>query len=152
VADLIIAGIGNPYRRDDAAGWAVIEALEKKVTIPLQKTRGDIGELLELFSRYGTVYLIDASLSKKTGSWQRIDALQEELPLDNPQTSTHDLSVSEAISLAKNLDQLPAKLIVYAIAGDQFHIGQGLSPLVGQAVDKVAEALLNEEDICMNLA
>lgn len=151
MADLIIIGIGNPYRGDDAAGWAVIDALEKKVALPLQKSRGDIAELLDLFGKYRTVYLIDASYSQNNGSWQRIDALKDPLPEENPQTSTHGLGAAQAISLAKNLDQLPAKLIVYAMGSNRFAIGDALSKPVSDAVEKVTEALLKEKDICTNL-
>lgn len=155
MADVVIVGIGNPYRGDDGAGWAVVDTLEGRVntSIHLNKQRGDIGELLDIFSRYTKVYLVDASFSESSiGAWERIDAHRQSLPPENSQTSTHGLSVSQAIAFAKNLDLLPSKLIIYAIAGDNFNLSDTLSPGVAQAVDKVTEALLHEEDIysCTN--
>lgn len=154
MADIIIVGIGNPYRGDDAAGWAVVDGLKEKLKsgIELMKQRGDIAELIDLFSRYKSVYLVDACNSQLAGSWQRIDVHQQTIPIENPQTSTHGFSISQAISLAKNLDQLPNKLILYAIYGDHYSVSDTLSPSVARSVDGVINAILNEEEIqsCMN--
>lgn len=154
MADIIVVGIGNPYREDDAAGWAVVDALQEKVNgaVPCSKQRGDIAELMDLFMNYPTVYLVDACRTDATaGSWQRIDVRQNPLPLENAQTSTHGLSISQAVALAKNLDQLPSKLIVYTIAGDHYALSEKLSPAVEQSISHVAQAIYNEEDIqlCM---
>ena len=148
MADILIIGIGNPFRGDDGAGWAVVDALEGKVDagIKLSKIRGDIAELLDVFANYSTVYLIDAcSTNALPGHWQRIDARRSPLPQENSQTSTHGLSLSQAIALAKTLDQLPSKLIIYAIAGDLYHLSPTLSPPVAQVISIVAQNILKEE-------
>lgn len=159
MADIIIVGIGNPYRGDDASGWAVIDGLMKKVemgsVIRLVKQRGDIAELIDLFGQYKTVYLVDACRSHApNGTWRRIDVQKEPILEENPQTSTHGFSVSQAISLAKNLGQLPNKLILYVISSDSYTISDTFSPCVAKSVDLVVEAILNEEDVqvCMNRA
>lgn len=157
MADIIIVGIGNPYRGDDAAGWAVIDGLMETVgsVIKLVKQRGDIAELIDIFGQYKTVYLVDACRSNvSVGTWQRIDVQKQSIIEENPQTSTHGFSVSQAISLAKNLDQLPYKLILYVINGDSYTISDKFSPSVAKSVDLVVKAILNEEDIqsCMNTA
>lgn len=155
--DIIIVGIGNPYRGDDAAGWTVIDGLKETVgsTIKLVKQQGDVAELLDIFAHHKSVYLVDACRSNElTGAWQRIDVHQQPIPPENSQTSTHGFSVSQAIALAKNLDQLPNKLILYAITGDNYSISCILSPLVVKSIHSVIKAILNEEDIqsCMNKA
>ena len=157
MADIIIVGIGNPYRGDDAAGWAVIDGLKEEVgsAIKLVKERGDIAELIDIFTRHKSVYLVDAcSSSEFTAAWQRIDVNRQPLLEENPQTSTHGFSITQAISLAKNLDQLPNKLILYAINGNNYSISNELSPAVANSVDSVIKAILKEEDIqsCMNRA
>lgn len=147
--DILVIGIGNPFRGDDGAGWAVIDALEGKVKagVKLCKQRGDIAELMDLFEKHSTIYLIDAcSMDALPGTWQRLDAHIDPLPPDNPQTSTHGMSISQAIALAKALDQLPAKLIIYAINGDHYHVSSGLSAPVAQTIDIVAQNILNEID------
>lgn len=147
---MLIIGIGNPMRGDDGAGWAVIDKLEKQVTVEmLCKQKGDISELLDLFARHSTVYIIDASLSNAPpGSWQRIDALRQSLPIESNQTSTHGFNISQVIALAKNLNQLPIKLIIYAIAAECYDMSETLSPPVEKAVEEVSIAILNEK--CMH--
>ncbi|MBS3905061.1 MAG: hydrogenase maturation protease [Simkania sp.] len=155
--NLLVIGIGNPFRGDDGIGWAVVAALMGKVPaeIQLRKSRGDIAELIELFSMYRAVYLIDACrMDAAPGVWQRIDAHLQPLLLDNTQTSTHGISISQAIALAKTLHQLPSTLIVYAINGDRYNISTTLSPPVAQVIDTVAEHILKEKGIleCMKKA
>ncbi len=150
MAKVAVIGIGNPFRGDDGAGWAVIDALEGKVPcqIKLGKTRGEITEILSFFEDYSVLYLVDACLgSKEAGSWQRLDALKDNLYFENTQTSTHGLSIAQAISLAKTWEQLPTKLIVYAIFGERFAVERSLSAKVGKAVPKVTESILQEEEI-----
>ncbi len=157
MADIIIVGIGNPYRGDDAAGWAVIDGLKGTIgsVIKLVKQQGDIAELIDIFAHHKSVYLVDACRSSElVGTWQRIDVNKQPIMEENPQTSTHGFSLSQAIALAKNLDQLPNKLILYAINGNHYSISDVLSPPIAKSVNSVIKAILNEEDIqsCMNTA
>lgn len=143
---MIIVGIGNPYRGDDGAGWAVIEALEKTLDQKyLRKSSGDVGELLEIFSSFSSIYLIDACLADASfGAWQRIDALQE-IFIKEKATSTHGFSLSQTIHLAKTLQQLPKKLIIYAIAGSKYQMSRGLSSRVQKAILEVAQEIIKEK-------
>ena len=139
--DTVVVGIGNPFRGDDGAGWAVIDALEaKKIDVPLYKQRGDITELLDLFAEYSNVFLVDAC----TGVNLRIDIHEQSIPEDNPQTSTHGMGIAQAIAFAKNLNLLPKKLILYAIAGKNFNIGDPLSPSLDLEINRVAKAIEGE--------
>lgn len=149
--EIAIVGIGNPYRGDDGAGWAVIDALQGNLPVPLLKQRGDIAALLDLFSRYPTLILIDACTAP-TGSWFRINALKEPLPPDNRQTSTHGLNLSQAIELAKTMDQLPANLILYAICGENFQINAPLSHNVARTIPIVAHEIIQEMKTCTKKA
>lgn len=150
MAKIAVIGIGNPLRGDDGAGWAVIDAIDGKVSdqIKLCKSHGDFGEILEYFSTFSTVYLIDACRGDAlAGLWQRMEGSCDFLSLERAQTSTHGLSICQAISLAKALNQLPFKLIIYAINADHYNVGSGLSSPVIEAIPAVVQSLLNEEDI-----
>ena len=112
--EILIVGIGNTSRGDDGTGWAVIDLLEKIpfTNVKLSKQKGDIAELLELFSLFHTVYLIDAcQMAGSIGSWKRLDAHEQTLPLDKKPTSTHGFTLIEAIELAKNLGHMPSMRI-----------------------------------------
>jgi hydrogenase maturation protease len=153
MSKIIIIGIGNPFRGDDGAGPAVIDALLGKLPmeITLSKQRGDISELIDCFASYPSVYIVDAcSSSAAPGTCHRIDGLNEPLPAET-QVSTHGMTIRQAITLARTLDKLPSKLIVYAISGNQYHMSNTLSPPVANTIDSVVQNILNEEDIrsCM---
>lgn len=148
--NVIVIGIGNPFRGDDGVGWAVIDALEGKVDekISLKKIRGDVAELLHYFGTYNHVFLIDACHGNTpVGSWHRVDALKEPVLLEKSPTSTHGLSLSEAVSMAKALNGLPSKLIIYGIDGDNFSLGEQLSLPVAKAVPHVVQSLLKELEV-----
>lgn len=157
MSNLIIIGIGNPFRGDDGVGWAVVDSLKTKIGegLNVQRSRGDISELLEAFTRYSTVYLVDACCMKApVGLWDRIDVLKTSLPLDNKQTSTHGFNLSQVIDIAKALNQLPSKLIIYVVNGGSYEIGERLSSAVEKAIEDVVQMILTEEDIqeCMKRA
>ena len=153
--DIAVVGIGNPFRGDDGAGWAVIELLEGKLPheTALVKQRGDMAQLLDIFSSHPIVYIVDASLGDgPVGSWQRIDALQQPLLIEDLHTSTHGFGVAQAIALAHTLQQLPSRLIIYAIAANRYHMDNALSHAVAQAVPAVALAIIEEVTTCMKKA
>lgn len=151
MVETIIIGIGNPFRSDDGVGWTVVELLERKMdpsVVMLSKQRGDIAELLEAFAEYRNVFLIDACKGIEDG-WQRIDFFEKPVEIESHQTSTHGLNISQAIELAKNLDQLPQRLVIYAIAGECYQMGNALSPSVAKAAVEVVEAI-TKEPLCMS--
>jgi hydrogenase maturation protease len=151
---ILIVGVGNPYRHDDVAGWAAIDLLQQKQIegITLQKIRAETLELIDFFSSYPTIYLIDAFQKEdETDSFERIDALQTSL-LQHSNTSSHGFGIAHTIELARQMDMLPQKLIIYAIAAHHFSIGQQISDAIMQNVEKAVSQLIQEEDIkiCMN--
>jgi hydrogenase maturation protease len=93
------------------------------------------------------VILIDAVRSgAPTGTIYRVDARAEPLPLAWFRHSTHAFSVAEAIELARSLNRLPPRLIVFAVEGKRFDSGAGLSPEVERAVDGLVRQGLEELD------
>ena len=50
----------------------------------------------------------------------------------------------EACALAGGLGRLPSSLVLYAIEGGDFSLGEGLSPEVEQAVEAAAERIEQE--------
>ncbi len=148
MADIAIIGIGNPFRSDDGIGWAVIEALEGRVSsrVALHQARSDIAELMEYFSRYQTVYLVDACQGEGLiGSFKRIESLDE---LEQESfVSTHGFGLAQAIALAKNCRELPDRLVIYAIYVDRFQLGSELSVEAKSAVEEVVQRLLQEEGV-----
>ncbi|MEW6731351.1 MAG: hydrogenase maturation protease [Acidobacteriota bacterium] len=144
-SNILIIGVGNAYRSDDAAGLMVVSLLEEKAIEEI-KTHRESGEgtaLIECWKDAETVFLIDAVSSRsQPGTIFRFDAVRETIPTKFFRYSTHAFSVAEAIELARTLDQLPNCLIVYGIEGANFDAGVELTPEVEKAVNEVTDRLL----------
>ncbi len=144
---ILLIGIGNEYRSDDGAGLAAIRALKAR---ELPDTRviespSDGAELMELWKTAARVILIDAvSSGAESGTIYRFDAHAQPMPACLSFLSTHAFGLAGAIELARVLDQLPSCLVVYAIEGQNFSTGTGLSREVEQAVQKVVEKVACE--------
>jgi hydrogenase maturation protease len=143
----LLIGIGNEYRCDDSIGLHVIRALKARNlpdTLSVEST-GDGAELIEMFSSVGMAILIDAvSSGGHPGTIYKFDAHKQPLAAQLSFQSTHVFSVGEAIELARVLEQLPPILIVYAIEGENFSNGIGLTSKVERAVQKVVKLVCDE--------
>ena len=144
---ILLIGIGNEYRCDDSIGLHVIRALkERKLpnTISVE-SNGDGAELIEMFGSVRMAILIDAvSSGGIPGTIYQFDAHKQPIPTQLSFPSTHAFGVGEAIELARVLEQLPQTLIVYAIEGENFSTGIGLTLKVERAAQKVVEHVCGE--------
>jgi len=146
-ARVVVIGVGNPYRRDDAAGLVVAQHLRQKTPghVTVMEHEGEPTALLEAWRDAHAVVLIDAVFSgAEAGTIHRLDAQADAIPQELFRYSTHAVSVAEAIELARVLGQLPPKLVVYGIEGKDFSAGVGLSPEVEGRVAELAERVLRE--------
>ncbi len=142
---VLIIGIGNDYRGDDAAGLAVIRALEARQleNVQLMECDGNCTTLLEAWKCASTVILVDAAISgSRAGTITRFDVRTQPLPARYVLSSTHALGIAETLALAQVLGQLPPCLIVYGIEGKNFNSGGNLSPAVRKAIRVVVEQVI----------
>ncbi len=144
---ILIVGIGNEYRSDDAIGLHVAQSLKKQAHgyVNVIEKSGDGTAFMECWENAHTVILIDAVYSgTKPGTIHRIDAHAEPIPTNFFHYSTHAFGVAEAIELARSLNQLPGHLIVYGIEGKCFQAGVGLSLEVERAAQEVLTRILHD--------
>jgi hydrogenase maturation protease len=137
---ILVIGLGNDYRSDDAVGRVVARRLKAidGDNARIVEESGEGATLIDAWKEADFVVLIDAVHSGGTpGSIYRFDAGAQRIPTDFFHYSTHAFSVAEAVELARALDQLPAKLIIYGIEGKNFESGIGLSPESELAVEEV---------------
>jgi len=66
------------------------------------------------------------------------------LPIAVHLASTHGMGAAEAIELARSLDRLPPRLLVYGIEGTDFHPGRPMSGPVADAVEVARGMVLAE--------
>ena len=149
VPRVLVIGIGNTYRGDDAAGLAVAEWLRATAPPDVEVVRheGEPISLLEEWDQVPVVYLVDAMASgAEPGNVCRFDAADGPLTARFRPRGSHALGVADAIELGRALGRLPGRLVGYGIEGGCFATGATLSPAVREAVAVVSERLLAELD------
>ncbi|MEP9411867.1 MAG: hydrogenase maturation protease [Candidatus Brocadia sp.] len=145
---ILIIGIGNAYRGDDAVGLHVAQCLKKQAHghVHIIEESGEGAALMEYLKNADTVILIDAVYSgARPGTIYRFDVHAQPIPANFFHYSTHAFGVAEAIELARTLNLLPNRLIVYGIEGKCFEAGVELSFEVEKAVQEVARCV--QQDI-----
>ena len=143
---LVVIGVGNTMRRDDGVGPAVIDALRERsptvddALVELLTLDGESTGLVEAWRHRFAAIVIDASKGPgPPGAIRRLDASRDHLPSSPSVTSWHAAGVGPAIALAEELDLRPRAVIVFAVDVADLSPGEGLSPLVAQAVRATAE-------------
>ena len=127
---ILVIGLGFDYRGDDAVGRVVTRRLKAigADNVRVVEESGEGAALIEAWKGADFVIAIDAAYSGGApGSIHRFDAESQPIPSRFFHYSTHAFSIAEAVELARALNQLPAKLVVYGIEGKTFDAGAGLS-------------------------
>lgn len=141
---MILIGVGNAWRGDDAAGLAVARRVGASAPagVEVREHEGDGTGLVDAWADTEHVVIVDAAASgAQPGTIRRFDAHAGPLPARLLRSSTHAFGLPEAIELARALGRLPARLEVYAIEGGDFTAGDRLTPPVEHAVDDLAAVL-----------
>jgi len=144
---LSLIGIGNRFRRDDAAGLEVVRRLRlaHPPGVRLIEEEGEPASLIEAWSGADEALVVDSIGSGATpGKVHRFDVTDAPLPAQVFNPSTHAMGLPEAVELARELGQLPGRLIVYGIEGETFETGEGLSEPVQKTVEKLVLDLYHE--------
>jgi hydrogenase maturation protease len=165
----LVIGIGNEYRGDDGVGL-IVAGKVRDLELPGVAVRlldGEGTELLSVWRPSKAVVVVDAAHSclvaadvpsqdalspaesyPASGTIHRIEAHRVPVPHFLASCSTHSFGLQQAIELGRILGQLPPRLIVLAIEGEEFTPGSRLlSKEVQAAVQPAVEAVLQELEI-----
>jgi len=148
VRPVLVIGLGNELRGDDGAGIEVarrLRGLAAEAGIDVRAQQGEPAGLIDAWSGRKAVVVVDTMRSgAEPGTICRFDASCEPLPAQlRGSSSTHALSLAEAIELARALEQLPPRAVVFAIEGQRFETGAALSDEVRAVIPKVAGMVLD---------
>ena len=141
---VVLIGVGNEYRCDDAAGLSVARSLKRLglTDVAIEEVSGDVSRLMDLWEGSSAAIVIDAVCSgAKRGTIFRIEAGKEPVPLNLFRSSTHSFGIAETVDMSRRLGTLPERLILYGIEGGEFHQGADMSPEVRQAVREIIDLL-----------
>jgi hydrogenase maturation protease len=152
----VVIGIGNPYRRDDGIGPALVAALERfrPPGVSLTVADGEPSQLLEAWSGASLAVVVDAVLCEMPapGRIHRTalgpvvgdPVVGDAAPGSRAAASTHGLGIPDALRLAEALDQAPGRLVVFAVEAADIGFGPGLSPAVAACLPELTRAVLTE--------
>ena len=141
---LVVIGIGNEYRGDDAVGLYIARKLANSApeNCDVKESPGEGTQLLHLWEGYKHVILVDAVKSKSSpGMVHRIDAAREELPAHWTHQSSHTVSLPDAIDLARTIGAMPESLLIFGIEGGNFEPGADMTASVRHAADNLLPLL-----------
>ena len=143
----LVIGCGNILRGDDAAGPVLVRRLwDRGLPEGVHCADGGTGGMDVAFQMRGVpeVFLVDACRSgSEPGSLFEVPGNEiEQLP-PLAGINLHAFRWDHAIAFARWLlkDDYPATVTAYLIEGERFEVGEGLSPAVDKAVDRLADTL-----------
>ena len=145
---IAVIGIGNAYRTDDGVGLYVARKFTNHAVAGVKAVVG-IGDgfaLMDEWSSTDLAFVIDCAWSGAApGTIFRFDALCETIPSNLFRgVSTHSISINEAIEIARILNRLPRRLIVYGIEGQDCFAGATVTPEVLQGADDMIRQINRE--------
>ncbi|HJW87151.1 MAG TPA: hydrogenase maturation protease [Candidatus Brocadiaceae bacterium] len=141
---ILVIGVGNVHRGDDAVGRIVAQGLKGESTdcVNIIEKDCDGAALMECWKTANMVILIDAVHSGALpGTIHRLDANAQPIPARYFHYSSHAFGVAEAVELSRTLNQLPPRFIIYGIEGKYFEPGGGLTGEVTKAAQDVLEQI-----------
>lgn len=150
---IVVVGVGNEFRRDDGVGWAVVARLEERAAVrplpsgtQLSVNDGDPARLIGLWEKAELAVVVDAAHAHPghPGRVHRLELDKHEMWQPGG-GGTHGLGLGEAVELSRALGRMPGHLVVYAVEGADTSLGTGLTDVVADAVEPLAERI--EEDI-----
>jgi hydrogenase maturation protease len=145
---IVLIGLGNRYRSDDAVGILVAERMREAGREFFDTIVGvkDGTDMIDAWADKDLAIVVDCALTdREPGAVYRYEPLENGFPdALSSRRSTHVFSLSEVISLGRTLNRLPKRLVVYAISGDSFDHGEELSPGVKAVLKHLCTVIRDE--------
>jgi hydrogenase maturation protease len=140
---VVVLGVGNAFRGDDAVGLEVARAVGGE-EVEAEPTR-----LMDAWDGAEACVVVDAVRSgAPPGTVHRLDASSEPLPRSLFDASTHHFGLADTVELARALGRLPGRLVVFGVEGARWDAGDAMTPAVAAVVDDVAAAVREEVRRC----
>jgi len=142
-----VIGIGRDFGGDDTVGLVVARRLETRLpeNAAVVEMTGDMTALIDHFDGAETVILVDAVESgSRPGKIHRIDGNTLDTLRSFPCRTTHDMDLVKTVELLWTLGQIPARLVIFGVEGENFSRGAEISPEVERAIPDVVNRILEE--------
>lgn len=149
---ILVLGLGNPLRGDDAAGLQAVEGMEKDEEVDYRKTIQSGASLLSFFNEYDQIILLDSfpTVEKEVGKVYELSRDEIEKFSSN-NNSSHDMSFSALLELLEREMEVVPKFHFFLVGipvseGNRVQLETGLSEKVEKGVEsmiKLAERKVN---------
>lgn len=143
MSGVLVVGLGQPGRGDDAVGPAVAGRVrDLGVAGARVMQEPDPSALLADWAGADLVVIADAVRSGcRPGTVHLLHAGHGPLPVRTGAGGTHDFGLAEVIELARSLGRMPPDLVIVGVEAGQFRPGEPLTPEVAAAVDTAARTV-----------
>jgi hydrogenase maturation protease len=136
----LILGVGNPFRRDDGFGPAVIARLQTDESVrgvDLVDGGTDGFALMDYMQSYEKVLIVDAvNMGSAPGEIKLFSPQEARLSITADALSTHGFGLAEVIALMDKLD-VHINMQILGIQAKDVTFGEGLSPEIERKIDDV---------------
>lgn len=141
---LVVIGVGDPSRRDDGVGPAVVGLLRDKPLpgVALMTSLGDADDLISCWDGRDLAIVVDAlrAWPVHPGRVHRL-AVPRSGGERARAASSHGIDLGHAVELARELGRLPERLVLYAVEAADVSDGVGLTPAVRAAAERLADEI-----------
>ncbi len=139
----LVLGIGNPTRCDDAAGVIIAERIAARALpgVTVRTMHQLTVELIEDFTAYDQILLVDAAVDGAAVDWRRVDSgVTTPAP-----AASHQLRPETLAEVARRLYGRGPEVFLCTVRGEQFGFGTALSgalaPRIEEAVARIGAFL-----------
>ena len=145
----MIIGLGNPLMRDEGVGIRVVERIRDDSRLPadvevLDLGTGGLAILHAIEGRERAVFVDCAMMDEPPGTMRRFTPDEVRTRKAGLRLSLHDGDLIGTLEIARNTGGCPDDVVVFGIQPKIVEPGEGLSPELGQGIDRYVEAVLAE--------
>lgn len=138
----LVLGVGNPFRRDDGIGPAVIDRLKAENDLEdIDLLDGGIDglSLIEYIKGYEKVLIVDAvDMGMAPGEIRIFSPEEAKLTIKADTLSTHGFGLAEVIRLMDMLG-IRVDLCIIGIQAKDITFGEGMSPEISSKIEEILE-------------
>jgi hydrogenase maturation protease len=140
---IAIIGVGNPLRKDDGIGIALLHHLKKEVKLfpnSLCFIDGGTGgmNLLHICNKYDVVIILDAVDFKGNPGETRffsIDEIKSNKQVSS--VSTHHEDLFKIIRIGQELGECPEKVFIFGVQPAEIGFGEGLTEQINVKIKDI---------------
>lgn len=168
--DVVVIGVGHPFRRDSGLGPAVADRLraQRLPGVRLVVSEGDPAELIEAWDGAELAVVVDIRsvrsatpgrihrhvLIDPAGAQPSVTGSADpdsgtcggttNTSAGSTTSATAGTTFGEAVELARVLGRMPRRLVLFTVEAGNVGYGPGLTPAVAAAAGRVATSILAE--------